>query len=85
MEISDVRIRRLNGEGKVKAVASIVIDGEFVVRDIRVVEGSNGLFIAMPSRKLPDGEFLDIAHPITQGARDLIQQKVLEAYAQTGK
>lgn len=83
MEITDVRVKKMAGESKIKAMASIVIDGEFIVRDLRVVEGTNGLFVAMPSRKLPDGEFRDIAHPITAEARDLIQNKVLEAFAQS--
>ncbi|MDI3280426.1 MAG: septation regulator SpoVG [Bacillota bacterium] len=80
MEITDVRVRKVEGDGKVKAMASIVIDGVFLVRDIRIVEGPKGLFVAMPSRKLPDGEFRDVAHPITQEARELIHQRILAEY-----
>lgn len=80
MEITDVRVRKVDGDGKVKAMASMVIDGVFLVRDIRIVEGPKGLFVAMPSRKLPDGEFRDVAHPITQEARDLIHQRILAEY-----
>jgi len=64
MEITDVRIRKIDSEGKMKAVVSVTFDNEFVVHDIKVIESQNGLFIAMPSRKAPDGEFRDIAHPI---------------------
>ncbi|MDF2841389.1 MAG: spoVG, partial [Clostridia bacterium] len=64
MQITDVRVRRVNAEGKMKAVVSVTFDNEFVVHDIKVIEGQEGLFIAMPSRKTPDGEFKDIAHPI---------------------
>ena len=78
MNITDVRVRKMTKEGKMKAVVSITIDDEFVVHDIKVVEGDKGLFIAMPSRKAADGE--DIAHPINSGTRNNIQQIVLEAY-----
>ncbi len=64
MEITDVRVRKVSKEGKMKAVVSITIDNEFVVHDIKVIEGDKGLFIAMPSRKAGDGEYRDIAHPI---------------------
>jgi stage V sporulation protein G len=80
MNITDVRLKKVNTEGKMKAIASITIDDAFVVRDIRVIEGQNGLFVAMPSRKTPDGEFRDIAHPITQDARELIQTAILKEY-----
>ncbi|MEW6033082.1 MAG: septation regulator SpoVG [Bacillota bacterium] len=80
MRVTDVRVRRLNPEGRMKAVASVTIDGEFVIHDVRVVEGHNGLFVAMPSRKTPDGEFRDIAHPITSEARERIQSAVLKAF-----
>ena len=82
MEITDVRVRKLNKEGKMKAVVSITIDDEFVVHDIKVIEGEKGLFIAMPSRKASDGEYRDIAHPINSGTRDRIQTLILEKYAQ---
>lgn len=80
MNITDVRVRKMTKEGKMKAVVSITIDDEFVVHDIKVVEGDKGLFIAMPSRKAADGEYRDIAHPINSGTRNNIQQIVLEAY-----
>lgn len=80
MNVTDVRIRKINLEGKMKAIVSVTIDDAFVVHDVKVVDGQNGLFVAMPSRKTPDGEFRDIAHPISQNARDIIQSKVLEKY-----
>jgi stage V sporulation protein G len=80
MQITDVRIRKIVAEGKMKAIVSITIDNEFVVHDIKVIEGQNGLFIAMPSRKTPDGEFKDIAHPINTDTRDRIQSLILTAY-----
>ncbi len=82
VKVTDVRVRRLNPEGRMKAVASVTLDGEFVVHDVRVVEGHNGLFVAMPSRKTPEGEFRDIAHPITSEARERIQSAVLKAYSE---
>ncbi len=82
MKVTDVRIRRLNPEGRMKAVASVTLDGEFVIHDVRVVEGHNGLFVAMPSRKTPEGEFRDIAHPITTEARERVQVAVLKAYTE---
>jgi stage V sporulation protein G len=80
MNITDIRIRKINLEGKMKAVVSITFDDSFVVHDVKVVEGSNGLFVAMPSRKTPDGEYRDIAHPISSDAREVIQSAVLKAY-----
>lgn len=80
MQITDVRVRKVTKEGKMKAVVSITIDNEFVVHDIKVIEGQMGLFIAMPSRKTPDGEFKDIAHPINTEAREKIQTAILDAY-----
>lgn len=80
MEITDVRIRKINTEGRMKAIVSITIDDDFVIHDVRVVDGNNGLFVAMPSRKTPDGEFRDIAHPINSRTRELMQNAVLEAY-----
>ena len=80
MQITDVRIRKVDKEGKMKAVVSITIDDEFVVHDIKVIEGEKGLFIAMPSRKANDGEYRDIAHPINSGTRERIQQIILEKY-----
>lgn len=80
MRITDVRVRKVEKEGKMKAVVSITIDDEFVVHDIKVIEGVKGLFIAMPSRKAADGEFRDIAHPINSETRDYIQNIILEEY-----
>ncbi|MBU3158870.1 septation regulator SpoVG [Clostridium frigoris] len=80
MEITDVRIRKIATEGKMKAIVSITFDNEFVVHDIKVIEGQSGLFIAMPSRKTPDGEFKDIAHPINTQTREKIQTAILDEY-----
>lgn len=80
VNITDVRIRKINLDGKMKAIVSVTIDDSFVVHDVKVVEGQNGLFVAMPSRKTPDGEYRDIAHPITPNAREIIQNAVLRAY-----
>ena len=80
MNITDVRVRKVAKEGKMKAVVSITIDDEFVVHDIKVIEGEKGLFIAMPSRKAADGEYRDIAHPINSGTREKIQALILENY-----
>ena len=80
MNITDVRVRKVAKEGKMKAVVSITIDDEFVVHDIKVIEGEKGLFIAMPSRKASDGEYRDIAHPINSGTRDVIQSIILDKY-----
>ncbi|MGM9977463.1 MAG: septation regulator SpoVG [Clostridium sp.] len=80
MEITDVRIRKISNDGKMKAIVSVTFDDEFVVHDIKVIEGQNGLFIAMPSRKTPDGEFKDIAHPINTTTREKIQKSILNAY-----
>lgn len=80
MQITDVRLRRVNTEGRMKAIASITIDSEFVVHDIRVIDGNNGMFVAMPSKRTPDGEFRDIAHPISSATRDKIQAAVLAEY-----
>ena len=80
MNITDVRVRKVAKEGKMKAVVSITIDEEFVVHDIKVIEGEKGLFIAMPSRKATDGEYRDIAHPINSGTRDKIQTLIIDKY-----
>ena len=82
MEITDVRVRMVAKEGKMKAVVSITLDSEFVVHDIKVIEGEKGLFIAMPSRKAADGEYRDIAHPINSTTRDRIQELILSRYQQ---
>lgn len=80
MNVTDVRVRKLMGEGKMKAIVSITFDDCFVVHDVKVIEGQNGLFVAMPSRKMPDGTFRDIAHPISQEVRDSISDRVIEFY-----
>ena len=80
MKITDVRVRKVNSEGKMKAIVSVTFDDCFVVHDIKIIEGQNGLFIAMPSRKMPDGEFKDIAHPINSETRKFIQDAVFGAY-----
>lgn len=80
MEITDVRVRKVSKEGKMKAIVSVTFDNAFVVHDIKVIEGDKDLFIAMPSRKTVDGEFRDIAHPINSETRDKIQSYVLEKY-----
>ena len=80
MKITDVRVRKITKEGKMKAIVSITIDNEFVVHDIKVIEGEKGLFIAMPSKKASDGEYRDIAHPINSETREGIQRIILESY-----
>lgn len=80
MNITDIRIRRVNSAGRMKAVVSVTFDNQFVVHDIKVVEGNNGYFVAMPSRKGADGEFRDVAHPITTETRNMMQTMILEAY-----
>ncbi|MDU1414298.1 MAG: septation regulator SpoVG [Clostridium sp.] len=80
MIITDVRIRKITTEGKMKAIVSITLDNEFVVHDIKIIEGQSGNFIAMPSRRTPDGEFKDIAHPINTETREKIQKAILEEY-----
>ena len=80
MEITDVRLRKVTTEGRMKAIASITFDNEFVVHDIRVIDGNSGMFVAMPSKRTPDGEFRDIAHPITSSTRQKIQDAVLREY-----
>ena len=77
MQVTDVRVRRVEKEGKMKAIVSITLDNEFVIHDIKVIEGEKGLFIAMPSRKAADGEYRDIAHPINSNTRDMIQTIIL--------
>ena len=80
MKISDIRIRKIDKEGKLKAVASITIDDVFVVHDIKIIEGDKGLFIAMPSKKGLDGEYRDIAHPIDTATRDLVTELILKEF-----
>ena len=80
MQITDVRVRKIAKEGKMKAIVSITLDDEFVVHDIKVIECEKGLFIAMPSKKTTDGEYRDIAHPINSDTRERIQDIILEGY-----
>lgn len=80
LEVTDVRLRRVSTEGKMRAIASITFDEEFVVHDVRVIDGNNGLFVAMPSKRTSDGEFRDIAHPINSKMREKIQVAVLKEY-----
>ncbi|MGQ9512329.1 septation regulator SpoVG [Thermodesulfitimonas sp.] len=80
MQITDVKVRKVLNEGRMKAVVSVTFDDAFVVHDIRVVEGKSGLFVAMPSRRRPNGDFRDVAHPITPDARRQLEEAVLSAY-----
>ena len=80
MQITDIRIRKVDKDGKMERVVSITIDDAFVVHDIKIIEGEKGLFIAMPSRKASDGEYRDIAHPINSGTREKIQKMILDKY-----
>ena len=82
MNMTDVRVRKITKEGKMMAIVSITIDNEFVIHDIKVIEGEKGMFIAMPSKKAADGEYRDIAHPINSDTRDQIQRIILERYEQ---
>ena len=85
MQITDVRVRRIDKEGKMKAVVSITLDNEFVIHDIKVIEGEKGLFIAMPSRMAADGEYRDIAHPINTDTREKMQSSILAAFEEAMK
>ena len=80
MQITDIRIRKVDKDGKMKAVVSITIDDAFVVHDIKIIEGEKGLFIAMPCRKASVGEYRDIAHPFNSGTREKIQKMILDKY-----
>ena len=83
MQITDIRIRSVEKEGKMKAVVSITIDDEYVVHDIKIIEGEKGMFIAMPSRKAADGEYRDIAHPINTATRERLQSMILSKYQES--
>lgn len=83
MQITDIRIRSVEKEGKMKAVVSITIDDEFVVHDIKIIEGEKGMFIAMPSRKAADGEYRDIAHPINTATRERLQSMILSKFQES--
>ena len=80
MEITDIRIKKVASDGKMKAVASVTFDNAFAVHDVKVIEGPEKLFVAMPSRRTPDGEYRDIAHPINSDMRNMLESKVLAAY-----
>ena len=80
MQITDVRVRKIKKEGKLRAIVAITLDDEFVIHDIKVIEGDKGLFIAMPSKKATDGEYRDIAHPINSSTRERIQDTILNSY-----
>ena len=80
MEITDIRIKKVASEGKMKAVASVTFDNAFAVHDVKVIEGPEKLFVAMPSRRTPDGEYRDIAHPINSDMRNMLESKLLAAY-----
>lgn len=80
MDITDIRIRKVDAEGKLKAYVTVTFEDSFVVHNVKVIEGDNGVFIAMPSRKTKNGEFKDVAHPINSEFRAMMQEKILEAY-----
>ena len=83
MEITDIKVRKINAEGRMKAVVSVTFDDAFVVHDIKVIEGQEKLFIAMPSKNGADGEFKDIAHPINADTRELLQNMILKSYEES--
>ena len=83
MKVTDVRLRKIQTDGRMKALVSITLDEAFVIHDLRVIEGNSGLFVAMPSKRTPDGEFRDIAHPINSDMRQEIQDAVMKVYAET--
>lgn len=85
MKITDVRIRKISDDSKMKAIVSITFDDEFVVHDIKVIDGQNGLFIAMPSRKIGEGDFRDIAHPLKSETRNMIKDAIFVAYEEALK
>ncbi|TDL95283.1 septation regulator SpoVG [Macrococcus carouselicus] len=83
MKVTDVRLRKIDTDGRMKALVSITLDEVFVIHDLRVIEGNSGMFVAMPSKRTPDGEFRDIAHPINSEMRQEIQQAVMKVYDET--
>lgn len=85
MRVTDVRLRRISSEGKMRAIASITFNDAFVVHDVRIIDGNNGLFVAMPSKRTAEGEFKDIAHPINSETREIIQTAVIEEYEKRDK
>lgn len=80
MKITDIRLKKIDDHNRLKAIAAITIDDCFVIHELRIIEGDDGLFVAMPSRKLPDGEFRDIAHPINSETRDQLEKEIIAAY-----
>ena len=80
MKVTDIKIRKMNMEGKMKAIVSVTFDDAFVIHDIKVIEAGGKLFTAMPSRRTADGEFKDVAHPINAGMRDAVQEAILAEY-----
>ena len=80
MQVTDVRVRKVTKEGKMRAIVSITLDDEFVIHDIKVIEGDKGLFIAMPSKKTPDGEYKDIVHPLNTETREMLKKAVLDEF-----
>jgi stage V sporulation protein G len=84
MEITDIRVRKVNAEGKLKAYVTVTFDDSFVVHNVKVIEGENGVFIAMPSRKTKNGEYKDVAHPINTDFRTFMQEKIVDAYESAG-
>ncbi|MBI5975558.1 septation regulator SpoVG [Staphylococcus canis] len=83
MKVTDVRLRKIQTDGRMKALVSITLEEAFVIHDLRVIEGNSGLFVAMPSKRTPDGEFRDIAHPINSEMRQEIQDAVMKVYEET--
>lgn len=83
MKVTDVRLRKIESDGRMKALVSITLEESFVIHDLRVIEGNSGLFVAMPSKRTPDGEFRDIAHPINSEMRQEIQDAVMKVYEET--
>lgn len=83
MKVTDVRLRKIQTDGRMKALVSITLDEAFVIHDLRVIEGNSGLFVSMPSKRTPDGEFRDIAHPINSDMRQEIQDAVMKVYDET--
>lgn len=83
MKVTDVRLRKIQTDGRMKALVTITLDEAFVIHDLRVIEGNSGLFVAMPSKRTPDGEFRDIAHPINSDMRQEIQDAVMKVYDET--
>lgn len=81
MNITDIRIRKVGEDSKLKGVASITFDNEFVVHDIKIIDGQNGLFIAMPNKKMGEGDYRDIAHPLTSETRNRLKDAILDAYS----